>query len=206
MSESERKLTNKQRLFIDYYLQSFNASDAARKAGYSERSAREIGRKLLTNVDIGEEIQQHLSDVHMSAEEALKLLADIARGDMARMMDIGSMGFNIDMKRAQELGLTKLIKRVKQKTTTFIAKKESEEDREVTELEVELYDALGAIRDVLKVHGKFTEHVDVTTKGEKLNEIGVRFIDYRTGITDTESGSSADHKASSQDEDTGDGA
>jgi hypothetical protein len=168
MSESERKLTNKQRLFIDYYLQSFNASDAARKAGYSESRARITGSELLSDSNISEQIKARLDEVHMSAEEALKLLADIARGDMARMMDIGSMGFNIDMKRAQELGLTKLIKRVKQKTTTFIAKKESEEDREVTELEVELYDALGAIRDVLKVHGKFTDRVDVTTGGEEL--------------------------------------
>lgn len=165
-----RKLTNKQRLFIDYYLQSFNASDAARKAGYSEKTARQIGQENLSKPDIQAEIQERLSEVHMSAEEALKLLADIARGDMARMMDVSSMGFNLDMKRAQELGITKLIKRVKQKTTTFIAKKESEEDREVTELEVELYDALGAIRDVLKVHGKFTDRVDVTSGGEKLGK------------------------------------
>ena len=199
MTEETRKLTNKQRLFIDYYLQSFNASEAARKAGYSERTARQIGQENLTKPDIQAEIQERLSEVHMSAEEALKLLADIARGDMARMMDVSSMGFNLDMKRAQELGITKLIKRVKQKTTTFIAKKESEEDREVTELEVELYDALGAIRDVLKVHGKFTDRVDVTTGGEKVNEIGVRLIDYRDGLTDAESRSGGDNKTPRKD-------
>lgn len=168
MTDEKPKLTNKQRLFIDYYLQSFNASDAARKAGYSEKTARQIGQENLSKPDIQGEIQSRLSEVHMSAEEALKLLADIARGDMALMMDVSSVGFNLDMQRAQELGLTKLIKRVKQKTTTFIAKKESEEDREVTELEVELYDALGAIRDVLKVHGKFTDRVDVTNSDGSL--------------------------------------
>lgn len=135
----------------------------------------------------------------MSAEEALKLLADIARGDMALMMDVSSMGFNLDMKRAQELGLTKLIKRVKQKTTTFIAKKESEEDREVTELEVELYDALGAIRDVLKVHGKFTDRVDVTSNGKDVTEIGVRLIDYRHGIADAEERPGGDNQAPRKD-------
>lgn len=161
-------MNNKQRLFVDYYLQSFNASDAARKAGYSERSAREIGRKLLTNVDINAEIQEKLAEVHMSAEEALKLTADIARGDIAQLMDVSSMGFNLDMSKAKELGLTGLIKKVKQRTVTHIAKSESDEDREVIDLEVELYDKQAALRDILKVHGKFVDRTDITTGGEKI--------------------------------------
>ena len=164
-------MTNKQRLFIDYYLQSFNASDAARKAGYSERTARQIGSRLLTDVDIKAEIQARLADVHMSADEALKLLADIARGDVAQIMDVSSMGFNLDMKKAQELGLTRLIKKIKQKTVTHIAKNESDEDREVHDLEVELYPADAALRDILKVHGKFTEKIEVNQKGVTKVEI-----------------------------------
>ena len=167
-------MNNKQALFVDYYLQSFNASDAARKAGYSERSAREIGRKLLTNVDIKTAIQERLNDVHMSADEALKLLADIARGDMAQMMDISSVGFSLDMSRAKELGLTRLIKKVKQKTVTHLAKNESDEDREVIDLEVELYDALGAIRDILKVHGKFVDKVELGGNNGAPLEIVIR--------------------------------
>lgn len=166
-----RKLTPKQRLFVDYYLQSFNASDAARKAGYSERTAYAMGWENLRKPEIQAEIQARLQEVHMSAEEALKLLADIARGDVVQIMDVSSVGFNLDMSKAQRLGLTKLIKKVKQKTTTYLAKKESEEDREITEMEVELYDALGAIRDVLKVHGKFTDRVDVTSGGEKVEYV-----------------------------------
>ena len=164
----ERKLTNKQRLFVDYYLQSFNASDAARKAGYSERTARQIGSHLLTDVDIQAEIQARLHEVHMSADEALKLTADIARSDIAQLMDVSSMGFNLDMSKAKELGLTGLIKKVKQKVTTHIAKSESDEDREVIELEVELYDKQAAIRDILKVHGKFVDRTDVTSGGKEL--------------------------------------
>ena len=167
-------MNKKQTLFVDYYLQSFNASDAARKAGYSERSAREIGRKLLTNVDIKTAIQERLNDVHMSADEALKLLADIARGDMAQMMDISSVGFSLDMSRAKELGLTRLIKKVKQKTVTHLAKNESDEDREVIDLEVELYDALGAIRDILKVHGKFVDKVELGGNNGAPLEIVIR--------------------------------
>ena len=112
----------------------------------------------------------------MSADEALKLTADIARSDIAQLMDVSSMGFNLDMSKAKELGLTSLIKKVKQKVTTHIAKSESDEDREVIELEVELYDKQAAIRDILKVHGKFVDRTDVTSGGEAVRLV-VEYID-----------------------------
>lgn len=91
----------------------------------------------------------------MSAEEAFKLTSDIARSDITQVMDVSSMGFSLDMKKAQELGLGRLIKKVKQKTTTYLAKKQSEEDREETVLEIELYDAQAAQRDIMRMRGKF---------------------------------------------------
>jgi phage terminase small subunit len=161
-------VNKKQALFVDYYLQSFNASDAARKAGYSEKTAYSIGSRLLKDVEISAVIQERLAEVHMSAEEALKLTADIARGDIAQLMDVSSMGFSLDMSKAKELGLTGLIKKVKQRTITHLAKSESDEDREVIDLEVELYDKQSALRDILKIHGKFIERTDVTSGGEKV--------------------------------------
>jgi hypothetical protein len=168
MTDEPKALTRKQQVFVDEYLKTWNAAEAARRAGYSERSAYSQGWENLRKPEIKALIDARLDEVHMSADEALKLTADIARGDMAELMDATSVGFNLDMAQAKEKGLTKLIKKVKQKTTIFIAKKESEEDREITELEIELYSALDAIRDVLKVHGKFTDHVDVTSNGETL--------------------------------------
>jgi len=167
----EPKLTNKQRVFIDEYLRCFNASEAARRAGYSEKTAYSIGSALLRNVEVSAAIQARLAEVHMSADEALKLTADIARGDVAQLMDISSVGFNLDMSKAQEKGLTGLIKKVKQKTVTHIAKSESDEDREVVELEIELYDRQTALRDILKIHGRFTERVDVTSGGKVIKVV-----------------------------------
>jgi phage terminase small subunit len=45
-------LTDKQQLFVDNYLTSLNATQAATAAGYSGKTARTIGSKLLTKVDI----------------------------------------------------------------------------------------------------------------------------------------------------------
>lgn len=163
-----KKLTNKQQIFIDEYLKCFNASKAARLAGYSVKSAYIQGWENLRKPEIQAAIKARLDEVHMSADEALKLLADMGRADMGEFLDVGGMGFNLDLSDAKEKGLTKLIKKVKQKTTTFIAKKESDEDREVHELEIELYDAQAAIRDVLKISGKFVDKVDVTSGGETI--------------------------------------
>ena len=44
--------------FVEEYIKSLNATDAAIKAGYSEKTARSQGSRLLTNVDIQKAIQQ----------------------------------------------------------------------------------------------------------------------------------------------------
>jgi hypothetical protein len=54
--------------------------------------------------------------------------------------------------------------------------------------------------------GKPQQPVDITTNGKDLTDIGVRFIDYRTGIAPSEDGSTEDHNAPSQDENPGDGS
>lgn len=168
MSEKAHKINRRQQVFIDEYLKCFNGSEAARRAGYSEKSARQTASDLLATPYISEQIQSKMAEVHMSAEEALKLTADIARGDIAQLMDVSSVGFNLDMRKAQELGLTRLIKKVKQRTTTRLAKSEDGEDTETHDLEIELYDAQAALRDILKVHGKFIDRTDITSGNKPI--------------------------------------
>lgn len=154
MSDETPKLTRKQQIFIDAYLRSFNATQAAKLAGYSEKTAYSMGWENLRKPEIKAAIDARLDEVHMSADEALKLQADIARGDMGEFLDTEGIGFTLDLKEAKQQGLTRLIKKVKQRTTVFIAKKPSEEDREVHELEIELYPADTAQERILKIHGK----------------------------------------------------
>jgi phage terminase small subunit len=52
------KLTPKQDKFCQEYLIDLNATAAAIRAGYSEKTARQIGNRLLTNVDISEHIRR----------------------------------------------------------------------------------------------------------------------------------------------------
>lgn len=47
-------MNQRQRAFCEAYLKCGNAAEAARKAGYSARTARSIGQRLLTYADIRE--------------------------------------------------------------------------------------------------------------------------------------------------------
>jgi hypothetical protein len=140
----------------EYFKNGYNATKAymSTHPGSSYNAARSSAADFLARPNIRMEVERRLAEKHMSAEEAMERISDIARGDISQLMDVSSVGFNLDMAKAKEAGLTKLIKKVKQKTTTYLAKKESEEDREVTELEIELYNAHDAARDILKLHGK----------------------------------------------------
>jgi phage terminase small subunit len=171
--EEPKKLTRKQRVFIDEYLKCWNAAESARRAGYSEKTAYSVGWENLRKPEISEAIKSRLDEVHMSADEVLKLLADMARGDMGDFIDASGVGFCLDLRDAKEQGRTKLIKKIKQKTTTFLAKSESDEDREVHELEIELYDAQAALEKIGKHHKLFTESIEVGGKDGKILTITI---------------------------------
>lgn len=53
-----KKLTPKQRRFVDEYLIDLNATQAAIRAGYSPKTANEQGARLLANVSIAKAIQE----------------------------------------------------------------------------------------------------------------------------------------------------
>jgi len=150
----EKKLTRKQQVFIDEYLKCFNGAEAARRAGYSERSAREIAVRLLAEVSIKEQIDARMTESHMGADEALKLLADMARSNIGDYIDDRLM---IDLSAARENGGTKLIKKIRQRTITKIGKGDKDDDTEITDTEIELYDAQAAIEKILKVGGKLKD-------------------------------------------------
>lgn len=150
-------LTDKQAKFVEEYLVDFNATQAAIRAGYSEKTAYSIGWENLRKPEIIEAIREKA----MSAEEVLMRLADIARGDFADIFDITQLGFVIDLDKAQKAGKTKLIKKIKQRTT--ITSKNGEET-EIHDLEVELHDAQSALVTLGKYHKLWTDKTELTGK------------------------------------------
>jgi len=61
------KVTAKEELFCQYYIKSLNKSQAAIKAGYSKRSAKEIGYALFTKIHI----QHRIAEIREEIKEQL---------------------------------------------------------------------------------------------------------------------------------------
>lgn len=84
-SNAGRKLTTRQQKFIDNYIISGNATAAAREAGYSVKSAKQMGAENLTKPYIREEIDRQLSEIRSESiadqEEVLQHLTAVMRGE-----------------------------------------------------------------------------------------------------------------------------
>jgi phage terminase small subunit len=162
-------LSNKRQAFVNEYLVDFNATQSAIRAGYAKRSARQMANRLLTKDDIKAEIKARLEEKAMTADEVLRRLADIARGDIGELMDIESMSFDIDLQKAKEKGLTKLIKKVKQVTKTTSNRDGEEEETNIQE--IELYSAPDALVQLGRYHKLFTDKTDITSGGKTIEVI-----------------------------------
>ena len=80
-------LTPKQKAFADEYIKCGNATQAARKAGYSERAARQIATENLTKPSISEYIGIRMKQIDddrvASADEVMRFFSSVMRGEVA---------------------------------------------------------------------------------------------------------------------------
>ncbi|MHA5056412.1 terminase small subunit [Acinetobacter schindleri] len=84
-------LTPKQQRFVEEYLIDLNATQAAIRAGYSEKTANEIGAENLAKPSIAKAIQDALKErserVQIDADYVLKRLVEIDQMDVLDIMD-----------------------------------------------------------------------------------------------------------------------
>ena len=78
-------MTAKQRKFCDEYLVDANLTQAAIRAGYSEKTAYSQGQRLLKNVEIKTYIDEQMEKMQKStvasAEEVIEYLTSVMRGE-----------------------------------------------------------------------------------------------------------------------------
>lgn len=84
-------LSLKQQKFCEYYVQSGNATEAAIKAGYSEKSARVTASKMLTFANIQKYINElknvSRSERIASATEILEFFTSVMKDNSAALKD-----------------------------------------------------------------------------------------------------------------------
>lgn len=141
-------------VWLAEYFKCFNATEAARRAGY--QWPNKVGPAKKQKFE--EEIKAYLDDITMTAEEALYHLSLQARADIGQYVT----GSGLDVARMKDDGLGHLIKSAKRIITQF-------DNR----LEVEIYDKQAALDKILRAHGAYKDNVDVTSGGQP---VGITYI------------------------------
>lgn len=86
------KLTIKQQAFADYFIECGNATEAAIKAGYSKKTAKQIANENLTKPYLKAYIDTRLKEMESkriaSGEEVLQYLTKVMRGEEKDQFDL----------------------------------------------------------------------------------------------------------------------
>ena len=158
------RLTEKQKRFVDEYLIDLNATQAAIRAGYSEKYANTNAPKLLQNTAIKEYIQERKADrverTEITQDMVLRELAIIAfsnAADYASVVEkdgVDEAGNPVKYRTVEPV-LTGTLTEAQKKALAVIKKGRDG-------FEVKPYDKVRALELLGKHLGMFTEKVDVS--------------------------------------------
>jgi phage terminase small subunit len=145
-------LTDKQKAWANAYLETFNKTEAARRAGYdgNDVSLAKIGSDNYRKVQIMDYIRLRLDERLMSADEVLIRLTEHARGDLSEFADIQLM---TDLKQHPK---AHLIKRLTMDVY------EDKNGKVHYKTHFELYDAQAALDKIMRYHGMYNDKVEIS--------------------------------------------
>jgi len=159
-----RELTPKQKMFVAEYLVDLNATQAAIRAGYSPRTAKSIGQRLLTFVDVQAAIQEAMKN----REKRTLVTADMVVAELAKMgfSNIGKYakwsGDSVSLEPSEALGEDEL---------ACVAEVSQTATQNGNSVKFKLHDKKGALELLGRHLGMFTENLNVT------GELAVKIID-----------------------------
>jgi len=175
MAKKLRKLTAKQLLFVEYYIQTKNATQSAEKAGYkgSYQTLRAVGSENLSKPHIRAAIADRFSETIMDSNEVLSRLGAMARGfdllDYAEIRPVYALDKEgesvltghelwLDLDKIRKDGYGHLIKKLTQ-TASGIS--------------IERFDSHGALVDIGKAEGLFPHKIDLDAdvKGPSMGKV-----------------------------------
>lgn len=99
-------LTPKQQAFADYYLELGNATEAAKRAGYSEKTAYAIGNENLSKPEISAYIAERTEQIKgeriATIEEVMQFYTSVMRGEEKDQFGLEA-SLNDRLKAGQEI-------------------------------------------------------------------------------------------------------
>lgn len=134
-SKEYLKITQKVGKFIDFFVISGNATDAALKAGFAERSARQQASRMLTYANIKKIIEEKNAKI----SEELLITAKELRQDLIEVKERCMEAVEVKDKKGKGLGFcvfdakgaTRAIELLGRDVGAFIERKELKVDKEI---------------------------------------------------------------------------
>lgn len=168
------KLTAKQEMFVQEYLIDLNATQAAIRAGYSTATAKEIGCKLLTKVNIRACIDAALAErskrTGINQDRVIQELARIGFFKATDAVNVNKATLKEDISEDDAA----VIASVKVKTVSGDA-------FDSTEREIKFADKLKALELLGKHLGMFKDKVEVSVIDEEKSKLDSVIAQMRGG-------------------------
>lgn len=151
-------LTAKQARFVTEYLVDLNATQAAIRSGYSQKTAASIGEENLRKPEIAAAVQKAMAArSHRTEITADRVLKELAKIGFANMLDYVTVGTNGDpfvdlsaMDRDQAAAIQEV-------TVEDFKDGRGEEARDVRKVKFKLHDKKGALVDIGRHLGMFID-------------------------------------------------
>ncbi|MBF7694036.1 terminase small subunit [Acinetobacter pollinis] len=172
-------LTPKQQRFVDEYLIDLNATQAAIRAGYSEKTAKDIGCENLAKPNIKEAIEKaqnkRIARTEITQDMVLQELAKIGFSNMLDYMSITNGGDLVHdfsaLTRDQAAAISEVV-------VEEYAEGRDEDKREVKKLKFKLADKKSALVEIGRHLGMFKDKVEhsggitVSSVADLMDNIG----------------------------------
>jgi phage terminase small subunit len=167
------KLTAKQKMFCREYLVDLNATQAAIRAGYSAKTAKDIGCQTLAKVYISEYIQKLMdkraAKIEITADKVLEELAKMAFANMQdyiTVTDDGSAFIDLsNLTREQAAALAEVsVDSYLEGTGT-----DEEKKRVVKKIKIKLADKRGNLELLGKNLKLFNDRIDLNIVNRSIN-------------------------------------
>ena len=165
-------MTPKQERFVEEYLIDLNATQAAIRAGYSAKTAADIGRQLLRKTPVSDAIAAKKAArserTEITADRVLREYAKLAFADIRKVTRWGKSPLDAEAEHADPNGLgiypVELVpsESIDDDTAAAVA----EVSLTQTGIKVKMHDKKGALDSVARHLGLFVDRSEVGSPGE----------------------------------------
>lgn len=162
MASRKKRLTAKQQRFVEEYLIDLNATNAAKRAGYSVKSAHSIGQENLTKPEVQEAIQKAMAKrserTQITADRVLQELATIGFANMADYAEWGPNGVTLRESAELPRGATAAVIEVRERVN-------AQGDKTVS---IKLAGKDPSLEKLAKHLGLYRDGAEIHTQGDVL--------------------------------------